>query len=85
MGQDMVRAVAAAIAALTLVLVVLKLDSIIDWSWLWIMAPLWAAGLALIVGWLAFVITFAAAIHQRTSTDEAASKVALEQDDQRQP
>lgn len=79
----MVRAVAAAIAALTLVLVVLKLDSIIEWSWLWIMAPIWAAGLALIVGWLAFMITIAAAIHQRDRADEAASKNASKPDDQR--
>ena len=67
----MVRAVAAAIAALIFVLAALKLDEQIDWTWAWVMAPLWMTGLALVAGWLAFVITFAAAMHQRDRADEA--------------
>lgn len=27
--------------ALTIVLVVLKLVGVIDWSWLWVLAPMW--------------------------------------------
>ncbi len=83
-GQEMVRAVAAAIAALTLVLLTMRLGGVIDWPWPWVLAPLWATGLVLIVGWLAFVFTFAAAMHQRDSADEAASKAAAQQDDSRQ-
>ena len=79
----MVRAGAAAIAALTVTLTILKLNEIIEWSWLWVMSPLWVAGLMLVAGWLAFVLTIAAAIHQRDRADEAASKDASNPHDQR--
>ena len=40
---------------LTIVFVTLKLTGVIDWSWLWVLAPLWlgaaiVAGILLIVG-----------------------------------
>ena len=85
LGQEMVRAVAAAIAALTFVLAALKLDEQIDWTWAWVMAPLWMTGLGLIAGGLAFVITFAAAMHQRDRADEAAAKSTADQDEARRP
>lgn len=83
MGQEMVRAVAAAIAALTLVLIFMKLDGLIDWSWRWVTAPLWGSGLILIVGWIAFVATVGAAMHRRDAEIEAASRNATETDENR--
>ena len=35
-------------AALTLLFIGLKLDGVIAWSWLWVLAPLWI-GLAIVV------------------------------------
>ena len=34
---------------LTLVLIVLKLTHYIDWSWVWVLSPLWLGWLSLIV------------------------------------
>jgi hypothetical protein len=38
---------------LTLVFVVLKLTHVIDWSWVWVLAPLW---ISLIAGIVMFVL-----------------------------
>lgn len=35
--------------ALTIVLVVLKLVGVIDWSWLWVLAPIWVTWTFIIV------------------------------------
>lgn len=77
----MVRAVAAAIAALTLMLAMMRLGGFIDWPWRWVTAPLWASGLVLIAGWLVFLITMSLAIHRRETDLGAASKGAAEKDD----
>ena len=38
------------IGLLTIVFIVLKLTKVINWSWLWVLSPLWISfGLALIV------------------------------------
>lgn len=34
---------------LTIVFIVLKLIGVIDWSWLWVLAPLWMGTLILII------------------------------------
>lgn len=34
---------------LTLAFIVLKLTKVIDWSWLWILSPLWISALIVIV------------------------------------
>lgn len=34
---------------LTLVFIVLKLTKVIDWSWLWVLSPLWVSALIVIV------------------------------------
>jgi len=44
-------ALTSSYSLLTLVLVVLRLTGAIDWSWLWILAPLW---LPLAIGGLTF-------------------------------
>ena len=40
------------ISALTLIFIVLKLTGLIDWSWVWVLSPVWISGLF-------FVIVFA--------------------------
>ena len=39
---------------LTIVFIVLKLTGFIDWSWLWVLSPIWTPALAifLIIVWL---------------------------------
>lgn len=46
------------IGLLTIVFIVLKLTSVIAWSWFWVLAPLWISAIIflLIIG---FVITMA--------------------------
>lgn len=34
---------------LTIVFIILKLIGVIDWSWLWVLCPLWLSGLFLII------------------------------------
>lgn len=42
---------------LTLVFIVLKLCKVIDWSWVWVLAPLWIpAGLVILVLVFAYLI-----------------------------
>jgi len=44
---------------LTIVFIVLKLVGVINWSWLWVLSPLWiSAGLVLLIIILIFVILF---------------------------
>ena len=44
---------------LTIVFIVLKLIGVINWSWLWVLSPLWiSVGLALLIIILIFVILF---------------------------
>lgn len=39
--------------ALTLIFIVLKLCKVIDWSWLWVLSPIWLSFLlAVIIIWL---------------------------------
>ena len=48
---------------LTLIFVVLKLIGVIDWSWVWVLAPFWiGAILSLVFGLVALLMTVIAAI-----------------------
>ena len=48
---------------LTIIFVVLKLVGVIDWSWVWVLAPFWiGAIIALVFGLVALLITVIAAI-----------------------
>ena len=37
------------VSVLTIVFVVLKLTDTIDWAWIWVLSPIWIAGLLSIV------------------------------------
>jgi len=48
---------------LTLIFITLKLTSVISWSWLWVLAPLWipfaiALGIFVVVGILYLIMLF---------------------------
>ena len=48
---------------LTIIFVVLKLVGVIDWAWVWVLAPFWiSAIIALVFGLVALLITAIAAI-----------------------
>ena len=43
---------------LTILFVALKLTGVIDWSWWWVLAPLWgsfAIGVVILIGWLIYL------------------------------
>jgi len=43
---------------LTIVFITLKLCKVIDWSWLWVLSPIWiTAGIVVVICILAIVIT----------------------------
>jgi hypothetical protein len=51
---------------LAIVFIVLKLTNYIDWSWWWVLSPLWGpfaafAGIVLVVGLVAFIVYLIAA------------------------
>jgi len=35
---------------LTLVFIVLKLTGVIDWSWIWVLSPLWISAILILIG-----------------------------------
>lgn len=37
------------ISLLTLIFIVLKLTGLIDWSWVWVLSPIWISGLLFII------------------------------------
>ncbi|QLF84942.1 hypothetical protein SEA_EPSOCAMISIO_70 [Gordonia phage Epsocamisio] len=47
------------VTLLFLVFLVLKLISVIDWSWWWVTAPLWTVGILQVL-WAAFLATIIA-------------------------
>ena len=43
---------------LTIVFIVLKLCKVIEWSWVWVLSPLWISfGLAILIVIIVFIIT----------------------------
>lgn len=48
--------------ALTLIFITLKLTNVIDWSWLWVLAPLWIPFALIAVVLLAALILYLAAL-----------------------
>lgn len=53
-------------SVLTIVFVVLKLVGVINWSWIWVLAPLWISViLALILFGVSLAITFIVALIER--------------------
>ena len=47
---------------LTIAFIILKLCDVIDWSWLWVLAPLWIPTVLVIGFWLICVVFYAAII-----------------------
>jgi hypothetical protein len=47
---------------LTIVFVVLKLTKAIDWSWVWVLSPVWISAAFAFVIWLGFVIALVVAV-----------------------
>jgi hypothetical protein len=39
---------------LTIVFITLKLTGVIDWSWVWVLAPLWISTLLGVIGFVIF-------------------------------
>ena len=37
------------VSTLTLIFVVLKLTGLLDWSWLWVLCPIWISGAFLVL------------------------------------
>ncbi len=54
--------------ALTLVFIVLQLTGVIDWSWVWVLGPLWIPAVAVI---LVFAGLFALTVRADIKRDEA--------------
>ena len=55
MDRKNVRSLAA-LAAVILIFVLLKLLGVIQWPWLWVLSPLWVCLALLLLGLLAFGI-----------------------------
>lgn len=45
MDQKVKRGGMGTLSVLTLILIVLKLTGLIDWSWVWVLSPVWIPGL----------------------------------------
>lgn len=41
---------------LTIVFIVLKLVGVINWSWLWVLSPLWISGVLIIISLVIYVL-----------------------------
>lgn len=45
MDQKVKRGGMGTLSVLTLIFIVLKLTGLIDWSWVWVLSPVWIPGL----------------------------------------
>lgn len=45
MDQSVKRGGMGTLSVLTLIFIVLKLTGLIDWSWVWVLSPVWIPGL----------------------------------------
>lgn len=43
-------------SVLTLIFVVLKLTELIDWSWVWVLSPIWISGLLWVISFTIILI-----------------------------
>lgn len=54
------------VGLLTIAFIVLKLCGVIEWSWWWVLSPLWiAAGVVLLILAIVFVAVFATAMFKK--------------------
>ena len=52
---------------LTIVFVVLKLVGVVDWSWVWVLSPLWIGGAIGLTGLLILIVGLLAAASKQRS------------------
>lgn len=48
------------ISLLTVLFIGLKLTGYIDWTWVWVLSPLWIGAMAIIAVWIIMLMFFAA-------------------------
>lgn len=56
--KEFQKAVSQTLDILLWIFIVLKLTNLIDWSWVWILAPLWIPACLVIVGIIIYLIIF---------------------------
>lgn len=54
--KEFQKEVRGTLETLLLIFIVLKLTNLIDWSWVWVLAPLWIPACLVIVGILIYLI-----------------------------
>lgn len=56
--KEFQKEVRGALETLLLIFIVLKLTDLIDWSWVWVLAPFWIPACLAIVGIIIYLIIF---------------------------
>ena len=56
--KEFQKEVRGTLETLLLIFIVLKLTNLIDWSWVWVLAPLWIPACLVIVGIIIYLIIF---------------------------
>lgn len=56
--KDFQKEVRGTLETLLIVFIVLKLTNLIDWSWVWVLAPFWIPACVAIVGVIIYLIIF---------------------------
>ena len=52
------------VGLLTIVFIVLKLCGVINWSWVWVLSPLWISFIVSIIILIIFVVVFKMILHK---------------------
>lgn len=56
--KEFQKEVRGTLETLLLIFIVLKLTNLIDWSWVWVLAPFWIPACVAIVGVIIYLIIF---------------------------
>lgn len=56
--KEFQKEVRGTLETLLLIFIVLKLTNLIDWSWVWVLAPFWIPACLAIVGIIIYLIIF---------------------------
>lgn len=56
--KEVQKEVRGTLETLLLIFIVLKLTDLIDWSWVWVLAPLWIPACLIVVGIIIYLIIF---------------------------
>ena len=57
-SKEFQKEVRGILETLLLIFIVLKLTNLIDWSWVWVLAPFWIPACLAMVGILIYLIIF---------------------------